>query len=77
MIWFSVVMAVYNVEKYLRECLDSCINQTLDIIEIICVDDCSTDNSYKILEEYQQKDSRIRIFRQEEGWSGWTSGQLS
>ena len=62
----SIIIPVYNVEKYLRECLDSCINQTLDIIEIICVDDCSTDNSYKILEEYQQKDSRIRIFRQEE-----------
>lgn len=62
----SIIIPVYNVEKYLRECLDSCINQTLQDIEIICVDDCSTDNSYKILEEYQQKDSRIKIFRQEE-----------
>ena len=62
----SIIIPVYNVEKYLRECLDSCVNQTLEDIEIICVDDCSTDNSYKILEEYQQKDSRIRIFQQEE-----------
>ena len=62
----SIIIPAYNVEKYLRECLDSCINQTLKDIEIICVDDCSTDNSYKILEEYQQKDSRIRIFRQEQ-----------
>ena len=62
----SIIIPVYNVEKYLRECLDSCVNQTLKDIEIICVDDCSTDNSYKILEEYLQKDSRIRILRQEQ-----------
>ena len=62
----SIIIPVYNVEKYLRECLDSCINQTLEDIEIICVDDCSTDDSYKILEKYQQKDPRIKIFRQAE-----------
>lgn len=61
----SIIIPVYNVEKYLRECLESCINQTLEDIEIICVDDCSPDNSIKILEEYQQKDSRIKIFRHE------------
>ena len=61
----SIIIPVYNVEKYLRESLNSCVNQTLDDIEIICVDDCSTDNSYKILEEYQQKDSRIKILRHE------------
>ena len=61
----SIIIPVYNVEKYLAECLDSCMNQALEDIEIICVDDCSTDNSYKILEEYQQKDSRIKIFRHE------------
>ena len=59
----SIIIPVYNVEKYLAECLDSCINQTLKDIEIICVDDASPDNSIKILEEYQQKDSRIKIFR--------------
>ncbi|MBO4712070.1 glycosyltransferase family 2 protein [bacterium] len=62
----SIIIPVYNVEKYLRECLDSCINQTLKDIEIICVDDYSTDNSFKILEEYQQNDSRIKIFKQAE-----------
>lgn len=61
----SIIIPVYNVEKYLRKCLDSCINQTLKDIEIICVDDCSTDDSYKILEEYQQKDRRIKVLRQE------------
>ena len=62
----SIIIPVYNVEKYLRECLDSCINQTLENIEIICVDDCSTDDSYKILEEYQSKDPRIEIFKQKQ-----------
>ncbi|MBO7127859.1 glycosyltransferase [bacterium] len=61
----SIIIPIYNVERYLRECLDSCINQTLEDIEIICVDDCSPDNSIKILEEYKQKDSRIKIFRHE------------
>ncbi|MBO4712065.1 glycosyltransferase family 2 protein [bacterium] len=61
----SIIIPVYNVEKYLRECLDSCVNQTLEDIEIICVDDASPDNSIKILEEYQAKDPRIKIFRHE------------
>lgn len=60
----SIIIPVYNVEIYLKECLDSCINQTLEDIEIICVDDASPDNSIKILEEYQKKDFRIKIFRQ-------------
>ncbi|MBO6272468.1 glycosyltransferase family 2 protein [bacterium] len=54
----SVIIPVYNTEKYLKECLDSIVNQTLDDIEIICVDDGSTDNSLKILEEYKQNDNR-------------------
>ena len=57
----SVVIPVYNVEKYLRECLDSVVNQTLKDIEIICVNDGSTDNSLEILKEYAQKDSRIIV----------------
>ena len=61
----SVIIPVYNVEKYLRECLDSVINQTLKDIEIICVNDGSTDNSLQILEEYAQKDERIKIIAQE------------
>ena len=57
----SVIIPVYNVEKYLRECLDSVINQTHKDLEIICVNDASTDSSLSILEEYALKDSRIKI----------------
>jgi glycosyltransferase involved in cell wall biosynthesis len=57
----SIIIPVYNVEKYLRHCLDSVVNQTLKDIEIICVNDCSPDNSYLILEEYAKKDNRIKI----------------
>ena len=61
----SVIIPVYNVEKYLAECLDSCVNQTLRDIEIICVDDCSPDGSITILKKYAKKDSRIKIIRHE------------
>ena len=61
----SVIIPVYNVEKYLRQCLDSVINQTFKDLEIICVNDASTDNSLCILEEYAQKDNRIVIFQNE------------
>ncbi|MGN0325197.1 MAG: glycosyltransferase family 2 protein [Lachnospiraceae bacterium] len=57
----SIIIPIYNVEKYLRECLDSVIRQTLKDIEIICVNDGSTDNSLEILNEYAQKDERIII----------------
>lgn len=57
----SVIIPVYNVEKYLRQCLDSVIGQTYNNLEIICVNDCSTDLSPEILEEYANKDSRIVI----------------
>ena len=56
----SIVLPIYNAEPYLRECLDSCIHQTLEDIEIICVNDGSTDNSLKIIKEYADKDIRIR-----------------
>lgn len=61
----SVIIPVYNVEPYLKRGLDSVVNQTLSDIEIICVDDCSTDNSLQILREYEQKDSRIKVIAQE------------
>lgn len=61
----SVIIPVYNVDPYLRECLESVVNQTLLDIEIICVNDGSTDNSPAILEEYRAKDSRITVFTQE------------
>jgi len=63
----SIVIPVYNVEKYLRECLDSVICQTLREIEIICVNDGSTDGSFAILEEYAKRDSRIQIVNQPNG----------
>lgn len=61
----SVIMPVYNVEKYLEECLQSVIDQTLREIEIICVNDGSTDSSPAILEQYAQSDSRIHIITKE------------
>lgn len=61
----SVIIPVYNVEKYLQECLDSVTNQTLKDIEIICINDGSTDGSLKILEDYASKDNRIIIINQE------------
>lgn len=57
---FSVIIPVYNVEAYLRECLDSVLHQTFEDWEAICVNDGSTDRSELIIEEYVQKDSRIR-----------------
>lgn len=62
MIKVSIIIPVYNTEKYIRKCLESAINQTLTDIEIICINDGSTDNSLNILYEYAAKDSRIRVF---------------
>lgn len=61
----SVIIPVFNVENYLNKCLDSICNQTLTDIEIICVNDGSTDNSLNILKEYSKKDSRIKIISKE------------
>ena len=55
----SIIVPVYNVEKYLKHCLDSLINQTMQDIEIICVNDGSKDNSLAILEDYVKRDKRI------------------
>ncbi len=60
----SVLLPVYNVEKYLCECLESVVNQTYKNIEIILVDDGSTDSSGAICDEYAQKDSRIKVIHQ-------------
>lgn len=65
MVKVSVIIPVYNVEQYLKECLDSVINQTLKDIEIICINDGSTDGSLKILEKYESLDDRIVVFSQE------------
>lgn len=61
----SIVVAVYNIESYLNQCLDSLINQTIKDIEIICVNDGSTDNSQNIINEYSKKDSRIKVINQD------------
>ena len=61
----SVIIPVFNVENYLEKCLDSVVNQTLNDIEIICINDGSTDNSPNILESYVQKDARIIVINQE------------
>ena len=61
----TVIIPVYNVEIYLADCLDSVLQQTLNEIEIICINDGSSDNSLEILKEYARKDSRIIIISQE------------
>lgn len=61
MIKVSVVIPVFNTEKYIRECLNSVLGQTFKEIEIICINDGSTDNSLKIAEEYIDKDKRLKI----------------
>ena len=70
MVKVSVILPIYNEEKYLAQCLDSICGQTLKEIEIICVDDGSTDNSPHILEDYAKKDSRIRLITQENQFAG-------
>lgn len=60
----SIITAVYNCEKYLRQCLDSLVGQTYRDIEIICVDDVSTDSSYEVLSEYAEADERIKLLKQ-------------
>lgn len=60
----SVILPVYNVSDYLRQCMDSIVGQTLKDIEIICVDDGSTDDSLAILKEYEAKDQRVKVIQQ-------------
>lgn len=66
----SVIIPTYNVEKYLSDCLNSILNQTFEDIEIICIDDGSTDSTLKILNEYSSKDNRIKILTQENAGPG-------
>lgn len=65
--FFSIVIPVYNVEKYLNECVDSILCQTFKDFEIILVDDGAKDNSGKICDEYAQKDSRVKVIHKENG----------
>lgn len=66
----AVIIPIYNGEHYLRECLDSVCAQSLADIEIWCVDDGSTDSSCEILREFEQKDHRIKMLRQENQYCG-------
>lgn len=70
MVEISVIMPVYNTEKYLKESINCILNQTFKDIELICVDDGSTDNSLSILEEIAKKDERISVFHQENKGGG-------
>ena len=64
MVKVSIIIPIYNMEKYLIECLESVINQTLEDIEIICINDGSTDGSLDILKTFQQRNSRIKVIDQ-------------
>ena len=66
----SVLVPVYNVKKYLRQCLDSLAAQTLDGIEFICIDDGSTDGCSEILDAYAEKDERFRVIHKENSGYG-------
>lgn len=72
----SAVMMVYNAEKYLRTCIDSLINQTLSDIEIILVNDCSSDDSLSICKEYEQKYSNVKVIDKEKNEGLAVSGNL-
>ena len=69
---FSVVLPCYNVEKYIAECLDSLVNQTYPNLEIICVNDGSTDGTLQVIESYIAKDSRIQVVTQHNQGLGQT-----
>ena len=60
----SIIIPVYNVEKSLQKCLDSCFSQSYENIEVIAVDDGSLDSSSRILDEYSVKEKRLKVFHQ-------------
>ncbi len=66
----SVIIPVYNASDYIGECIDSILKQTLKDIEVICVNDGSTDNSLEILNQYAEKDPRVRVITQENAGAG-------
>ena len=65
MVKISVIVPVYNTESYLRQCIDSILNQTFEDIEIICVNDGSTDGSLDILTDFEKRDTRVKVYTQE------------
>ena len=70
MIMISIVMPIYNCEKYLEQCIRSALKQTLKELELICVDDGSTDNSVQIIKRFQEQDTRIALFQQKNQGAG-------
>lgn len=66
----SIIMPIYNGECFLRECLDSVLSQTLERIQVLCIDDGSTDSSAAILQEYAARDSRVQILQQKNQGAG-------
>ena len=64
----SIVVPVYNVEEYLRKCLDSIMEQSFSCFELLLINDGSTDGSGQICQEYLEKDDRIRYFEKENGF---------
>ncbi|WP_394980531.1 glycosyltransferase family 2 protein [uncultured Helicobacter sp.] len=64
----SIILPTYNVEQFIAEALESCVQQSFRDIEIIVVDDCGSDNSIAIAKEYATKDSRIRIVHNKENF---------
>jgi len=60
----TIIIPVYNMEAYIRECLDSVLSQTMKVIEVICINDGSTDSSLSILQEYEKRDKRIKLIDQ-------------
>ena len=65
--FFSVIVPIYNIEKYLPRCIDSVLAQSFDDFELILVDDGSPDNCPKICDEYAVKDARIKVIHKENG----------
>ena len=68
MVEISVILPVYNSENYIKECLDSLLSQTFKDIEILCIDDGSTDGSLNILKDIEKTDSRITVITQEKAY---------
>jgi len=67
---FSLILPVYNVDRFLQECLDSIVKQTFNDFEVICIDDGSTDNSSEILKQYRNKYEYFKVITQENKGQG-------